>query len=243
MANVDFKQQLEVEIGRLARVPVETYQMPIPHIDGWTVQTVLGHTGWVFRYIANALEASPDSPPRRSSVGEPPVGDELLPWFLEGAELVQNSLASGDPEALRPTFTGPQPASWWLRRISHEVAMHRWDAYAASTRPEPIAAQLALDGIDEMFTVFAPSRLDFDALDAEGKTLHLHATDVDHGEWLVYLGSDSLTWEHGHAKGDVAVRGPVADLLLASWNRVPATGLEVFGDADLFTRWQGAVRF
>ncbi len=36
--------------------------------------------------------------------------------------------------------------------------------------------------------------------------------------------------EPGHAKGDAAVRGPAADLLLWLWGRRPLDGFEVFGD-------------
>ena len=41
-----------------------------------------------------------------------------------------------------------------------------------------------------------------------------------------------------HAKGDVAARGTASDLLLFLWGRVPATALEVFGDAELLDRFQ-----
>ena len=45
-----------------------------------------------------------------------------------------------------------------------------------------------------------------------------------------------------HAKGDVAARGTASDLLLFLWGRVPATALEVFGDAALLDRFRSAIR-
>ena len=46
------------------------------------------------------------------------------------------------------------------------------------------------------------------------------------------LGPDGISFEHGHAKGDVALRGTASDLLLWAWNRVPVDDrFEVFGDA------------
>ncbi|MGH9231596.1 MAG: maleylpyruvate isomerase family mycothiol-dependent enzyme, partial [Acidimicrobiales bacterium] len=81
----------------------------------------------------------------------------------------------------------------------------------------------------------------------EGKTLHLHATDVGgaeagEGEWLVTLDPAGMTVEHRHARGDVAVRGTASDLLLLLWNRVGADRCEVFGDADLLEWWRATVK-
>jgi hypothetical protein len=65
--------------------------------------------------------------------------------------------------------------------------------------------------------------------------VHLHATDVE-GEWLVTLGGSTVAVEHGHAKGDAAVRGTAADLHLWLWGRVPLDRLEVFGDPAIAER-------
>ena len=43
-------------------------------------------------------------------------------------------------------------------------------------------------------------------------------------------------------RGDAAVRGPVADLLLLVYGRRGPEGLEVFGDLDLLARWREASR-
>jgi predicted lipid carrier protein YhbT len=101
---------------------------------------------------------------------------------------------------------------------------------------------LARDGVDEVFEVFAPLRLDLDRLGGTGETMHLHATDLD-GEWMCTLHPDAVTWAHGHARGDVAARGPVSDLLLLLWGRIPPSRLEVFGDATILDRWQRAAAF
>ena len=66
-------------------------------------------------------------------------------------------------------------------------------------------------------------------------TVHLHATDVE-GEWLVTLGGSTVAVEHGHAKGDAAVRGTAADLHLWLWGRVPLDRLVVFGDPAIAER-------
>lgn len=239
----DYQHLLRVEAARLSQIGPEHLALDLPHIAGWTVRSVVGHTGWLFRFAQLSLQSDPESPPSRSSVPEPPPGDEVIDWFTTGATELQAALASTDLDALRPTFTGPQPAFWWLRRLSHEISIHRWDAESAFGSPEPIDARQARDGIDEILEVFTPQRMQFATLNGRGETVHLHATDVENGEWLMTYHPESVEWNHSHAKGDVAARSTVSDLLLLLWSRIPASRLEVFGDASLLDRWQDAATF
>ncbi len=239
----EYEQLLELETGRLGLIAPDHLLLPIPHIEDWTVGTVIGHTGWVSRYVTAALQSPPDQPPRRGDIAESPVGDEVLRWFTDGINGLFDVIDTIDPEVIVPTFAGPQPARWWIRRLAHEVSMHRWDAESAIGSPQPIDAAQAIDGVDEVLETFAPTRLRFDTLGGAGEVVHLHATDVEHGEWLITLGPSSLTWTHGHDKGAVAARGPVSDLLLMLWSRIPPSRLEVFGDAGLLDRWQEAATF
>jgi uncharacterized protein (TIGR03083 family) len=115
--------------------------------------------------------------------------------------------------------------------MAHETTIHRVDAELAAGRPVgPIAPDLAVDGIDEVLTVFVPV-FGPDRSPGDGRTVHLHATDTE-GEWLVRFDPGAVTVETGHAKGDAAVRGPAGELLLWLWGRRPLDGLEVFGDRD-----------
>lgn len=238
-----YLETIRVEAGRLARLDPEHLLLPLPHIDAWTVHDVVGHTGWVHRWVTLTVAAPPDSPPQRSAVPEPPAGAEVLEWFAEASAGLLESLERLDPDADVATFIGPQKASWWCRRLAHETSMHRWDAESAFTTPEPLDADLARDGIEELFEVFVPNRMQWDALAGKGETIHLHATDAADGEWVLTLGTDSIACKRAHAKSDVAARGAMADLLLLLWSRLPPSRLEVFGDAGLLDRWQEAARF
>lgn len=207
------------------------------------MHSVIGHTAWLMQYVSLCLQSDGETRPPRSSVGEPPVGADVLPWFGESRSIFSKSLDEADFETLRPTFTGPQPASWYLRRLANELAMHRWDVQAAISSPDSIEADLARDGIDEVLEIFVPNRLDFDTLNGVGETIHFHSTDAEDGEWLLRLQADRVDWELGHAKGDVAARGTMSDLLLLIWGRIPPARVEVFGDAALLDRWQKAAAF
>ncbi len=238
-----YKEQYSTETARLGATTNADLPKEIPHIEGWTVGSLIGHTGWVYRFVSLCLAASADNAPSRASVPEPPPGEDVLAWAVEGAQQLEFDLAEADFAAVRPTWTGPQPALWWLRRIANEVAVHRWDAQAANDAPEPVAAALAVDGINEILEVFAPNRMRFPQLDGKGETVHLHATDVSDGEWVLTYHPDRVDFEHDHRKCDVAARGTASDLLLMLWGRLPASRLEIFGDESLLSRWQSAAKF
>lgn len=58
-----------------------------------------------------------------------------------------------------------------------------------------------------------------------GRTLHLHATDTAPeaaAEWLIDLTGDAIVWRRVHEKAAVAVRGPLTNLLLVVYRRLPA---------------------
>ena len=59
------------------------------------------------------------------------------------------------------------------------------------------------------------------------------------GEWTIINDEDGVGWSHEHGKGDVALRGPAKDLLLAIVRRRTAAeaGIEVFGDTAVWDSW------
>jgi hypothetical protein len=122
--------------------------------------------------------------------------------------------------------------------MAQETSVHRWDAVGGE-----LDAEMAVDGVDELLELFVPRLPAERFADTTPASLHLHATDAE-GEWMVHLGPDGVRFEHGHAKGDVALRGTAADLLLWVWNRVPADDrFEVFGDPTPLGSWRTAVVF
>ena len=98
---------------------------------------------------------------------------------------------------------------------------------------EPIASEIAVDGIDEFLDVFVEARAE--RMTGPVETVHVHVTDGE-GEWLLSVGQGSSSLARTHAKGDVAVRGPASDLLLALWSRPRSDQVEVIGDASVLDR-------
>lgn len=209
---------------------------PVPSCPDWRVADLVYHAGEVVHFWGSVVaerrtEEPEDAPPER------PADADLLAWYRGQLASAAAALAAADPAT--PVWSwSPHggSAGWVVRRMAQELAVHRWDGErAASEDPPPIDAELASDGIDEYLDHFAswPYR---DAVDLDG-TVHLHCTDVE-GEWLVRQPEPGagLTFTREHAKGDVAVRGPASDLLLALWKRRPLDGLDTFGDADVARR-------
>ena len=216
---------------------------PVPSCPDWTVADLLDHCvrgdGWARAVVEQAGAGSTERV--LPTDAELPEGDALVDAFRQGARELVDVLAAVPSDTPAWTFAASdRTVGFWQRRRANETSVHRYDAELAAGTPTPIDAALAVDGIDEILTVFL-ARLagNFDAMgDA---TVHLHCTDVD-GEWLVTRTGGELSVSREHAKGDVAARGSASDLLLFLWSRVPADRLEVFGDADLLTRFQQALR-
>ena len=200
----------------------------------WDRAALLHHVAGVHSWHRAQIEHGPGARVRFKESPPAPQGEELPDWFEANLQGLVQALAGMDTTRPWPTWAGERPGTFYPRRMAQETAVHRWDGVGG-----PIDAELAVDGIDEHLGLFAPLAPG-DQLAAHG-TIHLHATDID-GEWLVTLGPEGVTYEHGHAKGDVALRGGAGDLLLWAWNRVPVDArFEVFGDRSLLDAWRTGV--
>jgi hypothetical protein len=138
--------------------------------------------------------------------------------------------------------------------MAHETLVHRADAQlAAGAEPEPlIEAEVAADAIDEwlmLLTSGIPGNASerTKALSA-GAGLHIHVTDDGlggRGEWMIRHGADGLTVEPGHGKGDAALTGPAASLLLVLMRRRPVSdpAVTVYGDSAVVDGWLASTAF
>ena len=151
-------------------------------------------------------------------------GDDLPDWFEAGAAELRRACSTAmDLAATWPTWAGPQPGTFFPRRMAQETAVHRWDGAGGPSTPT-----LAVDGVDELLELFAPR------LPASGST-GVGGTDppARHRRRRASGSStsrpDGITFEHGHAKGDVALRGagggPAAVGLEPGAGRRPVRGV------------------
>ena len=217
-------------------------EAPVPTCAGWKVIDLVGHIGNVHRWVGGLLEtrAQEFPPPEPAQVDErDPVG-----WSEAGAERLLGLLSGvGEDDLIWNWAGGPAPATFWHRRMAHELVIHRADAESAAGIASAVEPpELAADGVDEYTSMiaFLPRWVEgvFDGLES---TYHFHCTDTE-GEWMVKFSGGQLEVTREHGKGDIAVRGPAGVLELVIYNRAPSDGLEIHGDAALLDTWRQRIR-
>jgi uncharacterized protein (TIGR03083 family) len=221
----------------------------VPTCPDWTLRELAIHVGRAHRWAAEIVgtRSAEFIPFRSVPDGKFPAGPgERASWLRDGAgRLIAAVQAAGrDPVW---AFGELRPAGFWARRMAHETAVHRADAEIAVGRTPDLAPELAADAIDEWLGMMAGLMTDgaddprVKALPA-GCSLHVHATDdglAGAGELTVRRSTAGITMERGHAKGDVALRGPAARILLVLVRRLPPDdpSVEVLGDPAALSRW------
>jgi len=212
---------------------------PVPTCPGWTVADLIVHMVQGNRWARIIVESRSTERVMPEMPDDAPAGAALVPYFRSDAQELIATLAAVPPDTSVWTFSAAdRTAGFWSRRRAQETAVHRVDAESAAGTRHPVDQALAADGIDEFLTAFLPRLAGGVVLDG---SVHVHCTDVE-GEWLVRRDGDGLVVTREHAKGDVAARGTASDLLLFLWGRVPASALEVFGDADALDRFRESIR-
>ncbi len=225
-------------------------QQRVPTCPEWTLYQLAEHVGQAHRRVTELITQRVTARPDLSELGKaaaPEDPGKLGTWLRDGASELASAIRAAGPQT--PVWTGfdDQSVGFWARRMAHETAVHRADVELALGHAFALEADLAADAISEWLSaVSSPQavefRPEFAELRGNGQILHLHSTDPglgEAGEWIVRRTPSGPVWEHGHAKGDVAVRGAVVDLLLVLVRRIPPgqAPIEVLGDAAVLDHW------
>ncbi|HEY2766130.1 MAG TPA: maleylpyruvate isomerase family mycothiol-dependent enzyme [Pseudonocardiaceae bacterium] len=231
-------------------------QQQVPTCPEWTLHRLTEHVGQTHRFATGNVAGRARGPvvPRERAVESSPDDPEALGgWLRDGAEALADAIRDVGPQTPVWTWAQEQPARFWARRMAHETAVHRADAALTLGQDFSLDPDLAADAISEWLGLLcSPKALELrpelGELRGEGQVLHMHSTDDGlgaAGEWIIRRTPSGPVWEHGHSKGDVAVRGAVVDLLLVLLRRVaPAEGtVQVLGDPAVLTYWLAHTRF
>ena len=252
-----YAAEVEASTAGLAEILAEHDQsLPIPTCPEWTLRQLVTHVGRAHRWAAEITRTRSEAfiPFREVPDGKLPADRaEQCAWLRAGAARIVGAVRAADGDLVW-SFTGPVPASFWLRRMAHETLVHRADAQlAAGAEPEPvIEPEVAADAIDEWLMLLTGGTVGnagdrAKALPA-GAGLHLHATDDGlggRGEWMIRHDAGGLTVEPGHGKGDAALAGPAVSLLLVLMRRRPVAdpAVTVYGDSAVVAGWLARTAF
>lgn len=219
----------------------------VPSCPGWSLEALTNHTGRIVGWATAAVRAGIDDPEGGAVAPPPfPARPESVDsaWFGQVVDgLVSVLEEAGAESSSWNHLQQPKQSRFWFRRQAHELAVHRWDAENAR-RPgqaDPVDTELALDGIDELVDLMFT--LGYQGQDLGG-SVHLHATDSPHGEWLFRTVDGELLVGHDHQNADAAVHATASDLLLWLWGRLPADTdrVERSGDATVLDSFREVLK-
>lgn len=244
----------------LLRSAIEGADMtvPVPSCPGWNAGQLLRHLGGAHRWATAVVETRAAEPVQEGFRDfSACASDDASPWLAQGAARLADALRDAGPGVPMWTPVPGGSTDFYARRFTHETLVHRADATLALGTPFAVDQDVALDAIDEWMQLGSlPMHFEIHPWMREllgpGRTLHFHATDTGPApapgvaaEWVVDLTGDAIAWRRAHEKAAVAVRAPLADLLLIIYKRRPARGdgIEVLGDAQLLDFWLERVSF
>ena len=210
----------------------------VPTCGDWHMPQLLLHVGAIYHRVATLVGERATSP---IPIEQPDDVADTIAYVNEGLDELVDALSDADADT--PVWNWspePQLALFWARRMAHESAIHRYDAQRAHDVAQPIAADLAHDGLDELVDVILPRVIERDQPTLPTATYVLAAGD---DTWNIELDDGRSTRIETAKAPDVTVRGTTSALLLAAYGRVPWTSLEVEGDASLLTDWSKSINF
>jgi uncharacterized protein (TIGR03083 family) len=214
--------------------------VPVPTCGDWTLEDLVRHVWQVWANVT--LYVSTRATERPEKLPELPDGDpiELLRDQLNEL-VVALSECDWDTPVWTWVFDQPDAALFWARRMAHESSVHRYDAQAAHGVTQPIDAELAADGIDELIDVISPRVYSRDDLDGPTGTVIFEPSDAD--SWSLELLATWIKRIDPPRDPDVRVRGTSNAILLACYGRIPWTALDTTGDTALLERWSATMNF
>ncbi|XVV14566.1 maleylpyruvate isomerase family mycothiol-dependent enzyme [Actinoplanes sp. CA-131856] len=227
-----YAAELEAETTRFAEA---TSASPpdgiVPTCPEWTVRDLVTHVGTGHRYASQIIKTDQMQP--YGLIPAPENQKSWPSWLSAGAhELIATVEERGFDQQVWTWQPKHPTAGFWLRRMVHDLVVHRFDASAQGD----LAPDLAADGVADLLGSFEM----FDRLAGKGETLQFVAADIDR-EWHVIRAKDGIEWQETRAPADVTVTAPAQNLVLILNRRQPAPSVD--GDEAVWESWREGSRF
>jgi uncharacterized protein (TIGR03083 family) len=227
-------ERLDAEFARLRMVASRDLVAPVPTCPGWRVEDLVRHLANGYLNVVVRRLRMPEDVPRQNLSGE-----DALAAVDRGYASMRALFAARDPGE-QVGRTPAETVFFWIRRMTHETAIHRIDVEVAlGETVVPIPPDVAVDGIDELLADFlAYETREFtdehkaNLSDWAGRPVLVSAgTDG----WRVTLRPDGADVTTAEPEGDAAaaIRGHPSDLLAWLYNREVGEEVAVTGEAAM----------
>lgn len=211
-----YRELLDQDYQRTRDIAGTALDADIPGCPGWNGEHLLRHTALVYLQKAETIRTG-------TKPGKGWVTDELkrmdpLVLLQKCHDRLMEQFDAHQPDDPSETWVkDDQTVGFWIRRLTHETAIHRYDLEAAVNRTTPIDSELAVDGIDEVLTVMLCRSPPDDA--ASGSTVTLRSAGL---AWTLNLGRETVALERQvNDSATSVVAGRAEDVLLWLWGRGP----------------------
>ena len=203
---------------------------PVPQCPGLDTGAVIRHLGSVYQQVSGwvATQHPPRVWPRT-----PPEGTDVRSWYAAGMRTLFDELAAHQPDEPCDTwFPGDRSYLFWWRRMAHETTIHRMDVTEAYRLRYPVGDAVAVDGIEEVLTLWLGTRL---GTDVRGRD-QVVAIEAGTRVWRVTLQQSAvdvaaeIPWEC-----DAALSGSPEEVYRWLWGRGTLAALRVTGDMAAVT--------
>ncbi|MFD7734489.1 maleylpyruvate isomerase family mycothiol-dependent enzyme [Kitasatospora phosalacinea] len=206
MDYTDYLVELRRELDEFGALLDGDLSAPVEHCGNWKLADLVVHMGAGNLWVVTAVREGHGDNYRESDAPRDP--DDLRSWYADSADDLVAAL-SVDPATEAWTIAPPHTVGFWRRRRTQETLVHRWDAANARGLRQPLNAELAADGIAEVFDTMADRMVARGAATPPARALRLTATD------------SARSWTYGPGEPVAEVAGTAEDLLLTLWGRKP----------------------
>jgi uncharacterized protein (TIGR03083 family) len=212
---------LAADVARLRAVAARDLTLPVPTCPDWVVDDLVRHVANGLRNVALRRVRGQDMILRPDPTETDPLGAVERAYAEFVAELRMRPLDELAEQSPENAYAPAETAYFWLRRMTHEIAVHRADAELASHESvTTVPPDLAADGITEMLEVFL--------------RYETHAYTEQYADLLTDWGDDWLLLTAGEGRWRIKVTPAGVDTAPVECTGAPAT---VHGEPTALLMW------
>nr|MBA2444298.1 maleylpyruvate isomerase family mycothiol-dependent enzyme [Nocardioidaceae bacterium] len=212
-----YLELIDADTERLIAMGERGLTEKVPCCPGWDVAEVVWHTAGVYEHKVRVMadNAWPDPWPPADFDQR-----EELAFLREAKNDLFEELSRHDVAEETTTFGTDRTIGFWIRRMAHEVAVHRYDAELAHGDTTPIDPELCIDGIDEVLRVMLAGPWWVDRVQTQHPVDALVAVESDGHTWVCDVREkEVLVSAVDGAERTAAVSGAPEQVFLWLWGR------------------------